>query len=551
MPGFANGPSGNSIIWSDNVDFSGAVIPTETVSINGQLLIGSTSTPNIKVGSITSPNSSVTVGYSSPNITLVAGASVPLTFTEDSGSAVAAANNLNILGQQAGTIAVMGTIGAASTVQVENRSWLTPLVVDPSATVGLRGTFATIASALTAASSGQTIFIRPGTYTENITLKSGVNLTAWDTDSFTPTVSVVGLATLAASGTVNISGIQFTNNGSNNIFNGVGTSTVMNFTKCKVTQTDGSANTFVVSGSSTTAVFTFYDCNFAYGTNSGNLIRNLGGASFTFRNCNVTGTGTGTKFNCNTSGDSLTLWNCDIQGIVTLSSNGTNNIINTKIDGSANNAVAVTGACNAIGSYFLSGTNNAFTSSAGTANILNTTIDSTNTTPLTTSGTLNYSGLVFSNTGITVSNAAGTVNTLPGQIVTITGSLTNAQIKALHGTPVSVIPAPGSGKVIQVVSASAKMVYGGTNVFTAGAAQTINLYYGTATSIAAVLTNAEIVASATQFNGVNALATFGGANTGFDNTVVNLYNPIATEITGNAANNNTVTYQITYQVVAI
>jgi pectin methylesterase-like acyl-CoA thioesterase len=40
------------------------------------------------------------------------------------------------------------------------------------------GTHTTIAAALTSASTGDTIFIRPGTYTENLTLKAGVNLTA-------------------------------------------------------------------------------------------------------------------------------------------------------------------------------------------------------------------------------------------------------------------------------------------------------------------------------------------------------------------------------------
>lgn len=70
MPGFANSPSGETIMWVDNVDFSGAVIPTTTVTTNGQLLIGSTAAPHIKVGSITSPSGTITVGYSSPNITL-------------------------------------------------------------------------------------------------------------------------------------------------------------------------------------------------------------------------------------------------------------------------------------------------------------------------------------------------------------------------------------------------------------------------------------------------------------------------------------------------
>lgn len=41
------------------------------------------------------------------------------------------------------------------------------------------GDFTTIQAAINAASSGQTVFIRPGTYTENLTLKTGVNLCAY------------------------------------------------------------------------------------------------------------------------------------------------------------------------------------------------------------------------------------------------------------------------------------------------------------------------------------------------------------------------------------
>lgn len=94
------------------------------------------------------------------------------------------------------------------------------------------------------------------------------------------------------------------------------------------------------------------------------------------------------------------------------------------------------------------------------------------------------------------------------------------------------------------------MNYGGSNVFTAGASQTINLYYGTSTSILVALTNANIVASATQFGNAGFTA-FNGANSTVDNVALNFYNPIATEITGNAANNNTITYRVVYAIVSI
>lgn len=161
--------------------------------------------------------------------------------------------------------------------------------------------------------------------------------------------------------------------------------------------------------------------------------------------------------------------------------------------------------------------------------------------------TAGTSGNVLTSDGTNWTSAAAT----GGGAVTITGSLTNAQIKSLHGTPVQIIAAQGSGKVIQVISACGKMNYGGTNVFTAGAGQQISLYYATTTGLFPVVTNAMIVASATQFSSQTNGIVISGANTLTDNTAVNLWVSNATEITGNAANNNTVTYSVTYQVITI
>src|ERR1700676_4205216 len=89
------------------------------------------------------------------------------------------------------------------------------LIVDP--TLG-SGNYTTIGSALTASVSGQTIFIRPGTYTENLTLKAGVNLTAFGSDSSlngTATVIINGTCTLSTAGTVTISSIQLQTNSAN------------------------------------------------------------------------------------------------------------------------------------------------------------------------------------------------------------------------------------------------------------------------------------------------------------------------------------------------
>jgi len=67
-----------TITFTDNMSFDG----TErggAMTTNGQLWIGSTAARHVKLGSITSPLGTVTIGYSSPNITLdIAGGGVAI-----------------------------------------------------------------------------------------------------------------------------------------------------------------------------------------------------------------------------------------------------------------------------------------------------------------------------------------------------------------------------------------------------------------------------------------------------------------------------------------
>lgn len=95
-------------------------------------------------------------------------------------------------------------------VTSDNRYGVAKFIVAP--TIAQGANYTTIAAALTAASSGDTIFIRPGTYTENLTLKAGVNLCAFSGDELTPNVTIVGKATFTTAGTVTVSNIRLTTN---------------------------------------------------------------------------------------------------------------------------------------------------------------------------------------------------------------------------------------------------------------------------------------------------------------------------------------------------
>jgi len=94
----------------------------------------------------------------------------------------------------------------------DNKYGVAKWIVDP---VLGRGTHTTITAALASASSGDDIFIRPGTYTESFSLKAGVNLTGFECDSafFAPNVLIVGKVSANITGTCELSGLGFETDG--------------------------------------------------------------------------------------------------------------------------------------------------------------------------------------------------------------------------------------------------------------------------------------------------------------------------------------------------
>ncbi len=173
--------------------------------------------------------------------------------------------------------------------------------------------------------------------------------------------------------------------------------------------------------------------------------------------------------------------------------------------------------------------------------------------------------------GATSSTLANVTNGTTGQVLTaITGSaptfqapvvqaatvvLTSAQVKALNATPIQIVAAPGSGKVNVPISATSKMTYGGTTPFVAAVGQQIDIIY-TSTSIAvlsAVPDNSAITATTSRYS----CATYqpqlinNTAIASVENVALRLKVLSATEITGNVANDNTVSVTIIYYTVTL
>jgi hypothetical protein len=161
----------------------------------------------------------------------------------------------------------------------------------------------------------------------------------------------------------------------------------------------------------------------------------------------------------------------------------------------------------------------------------------------TTAGT---SGNVLTSDGTNFTSAAPV-----GGLLVVSGNLTNAQIKALHGTPVQVVAAPGLGKYVQILHAVMTLNYGGNNAFVNTGGSQIFLYFGTTQQIVGSLGLSQIVATSSQVDFTYAASNLGFASTSAVNLAVNFWNASATEISGNAANDNTMSYNVVYRIVTI
>lgn len=145
--------------------------------------------------------------------------------------------------------------------------------------------------------------------------------------------------------------------------------------------------------------------------------------------------------------------------------------------------------------------------------------------------------------------------TTPINILTASVSLTSAQVKTLRAIPQVIVPAAGAGIMIHILSIAVKMNYGGTNVFVATAGQTLRLGYvdisGTTINTTS-LSNAGIVNSLSQIKLSEAQnISTGVVSTNIENQDVVIYNSSATEISGNAANDNTITITVTYELLTL
>lgn len=324
------------------------------------------------------------------------GTGVGNTITGDSGGALSpTAGNWNILGQQASSIPVMITTGSGSTLNVEDRTWVTKFVVDPSSTTGLRGTYTTIAAAITAAGAGPAdIMIRPGTYTENITLPATINLYGQAGADMTPLVTLVGKITCTDAGRRTVSNMRLSSNADFIVSVTGSAATVVMFKFCYLNISSTTGINFTSSSSSADVSF-YYTEGFITGnvklfdaTSPGNL---------SFHKCNINST-SWTGLASTTSATYVSFLYTIFQGALAASSSGYYQIIQSYINANAGNVAALaltgTGVSTSSESFYASGTATAITVGAGTSyKCQNIEVFSSNTDAISGAGTIEFADI--------------------------------------------------------------------------------------------------------------------------------------------------------------
>lgn len=324
------------------------------------------------------------------------------------------------------------------------------IIVAPSAA---NGTHTTIASAISDAVSGDTIFIRDGTYTEDLMLKAGINITAFANGVYgrnatgIPTVEIIGEITAAFAGTCSICNVRLITNGAPFLTVSGSSATIALLNTCELICADntGIVNSSSSSGSNVYAI----DC---YGNilTTGIAIFSMSSAGrMFFRECHFNNSGSSSTPNL-MSGGITTMRYCHFNSAfetsgttaivqmqytvlnttaidvpcLTHNSTSSNNSLQFTTFTSDNAIALVTGAGTSIdllAPVFITAGGFAHTSIGGTATILGTENTATSFATASGSATPTAAGV------LTIAGAGGITASASGSTVTLTGGSSQTQ----------------------------------------------------------------------------------------------------------------------------
>lgn len=160
-----------------------------------------------------------------------------------------------------------------------------------------------------------------------------------------------------------------------------------------------------------------------------------------------------------------------------------------------------------------------------------------------------------SSTGTTITSTLGAnalnLDVSSALIATVPVTLTSAQIKALAATPITVVANAAAGKSVMFLGAQLKSVYGGTNAFTNPQDLAIRYKDATGAIVSAPITAAGFLdgtANTYQIVGIAATSTIEAA-ADVEACPLVIHNTGLSEITGNAAGDNTIVVTVKYAIL--
>jgi hypothetical protein len=288
------------------------------------------------------------------------------------------------------------------------------------------GTHTNITAALNDAVSGDTIFILPGTYGEDLSMEDGVNLTAFTCDAYTPNVVIQGQIEYGGAGTVTLSGIQIQPSGSAGILLDGTAAETLNFVNCYIIV--GTSRGMSFSNTDASSVLNFISCTFdttpTVGIDQPFYSSSCPG-TINFTDCTIMNTAGLGSAGVNTAG-TVNINYCTSNVAFTVNGTGVLNTNFSEIDTSALDVIplsSTTGGAPGITSCLLNG-GAAAALSVGSGSIAvcyDATMYSTNNPVIDGTGTLDYGilscpgGTLTINSGMTLSGGTiqGGLNQTP------------------------------------------------------------------------------------------------------------------------------------------
>jgi hypothetical protein len=279
----------------------------------------------------------------------------------------------------------------------DNKFGVAKWIVDPVA--GL-GTHTTIVSALTSASSGDDIFIRPGTYTEDPTLKAGVNIIAFTGDDQTPNVTIVGNLKATFAGTCSISNIKLQTNGASFLTVSGSSNTVVNILNCQLLVSTAGVAGITYSTSGASAFIVISDCTGDVSSATAWVFTSTAVGRLFFKRCRITNSG-GSTVVSTTSSTIFEMTYCYYEGNFQFTNpTGGSAFRFCRVSGATNYTIEVltSGSLNVENCFIGNSTTGCITIGAGSAvNIIESNVSCISSNAIVGAGSLTMSPLSYGN----------------------------------------------------------------------------------------------------------------------------------------------------------